>query len=125
MKFGSSEVLRYAIAGGINTVVGYGAFLMALRWINLSPGISNAIGYAIGLSVAFTLNGFFVFKNARLSLRAGMRFTIGFAIAFALNQATLFCLIRVFQIIPEIAQIFAMATYTLVFYLINKYLVWN
>ncbi len=125
MKPASDEILRYATAGIINTLVGYGVFLLALRWIGLGPELSNAIGYGVGLCVAFTLNCLFVFKNTQLSLGAGIRFAIGFVFAFALNQAMLFYMMSVFKVIPEIAQIFAMATYTLIFYLINKYLVWS
>lgn len=125
MKPASDEILRYATAGIINTLVGYGVFLLALRWIDLSPELSNVIGYGVGLCIAFTLNCLFVFKNAQLSIGAGIRFAIGFVFAFALNQAMLFYMMNACKVIPEIAQIFAMTTYTLVFYLINKYLVWN
>lgn len=121
----SNEIFRYVIAGGVNTLIGYGVFLVALWRADLSPELSNILGYSVGLSIAFVLNRFFVFKGVCFSLWSSVRFLTGFASAFLLNQAMLFFLVNFLKVAPEIAQIFAMTTYTLIFYLINKYLVWN
>ncbi|WP_027157937.1 GtrA family protein [Methylobacter luteus] len=81
--------------------------------------------YGAGLGAAFALNRLFVFKGALFSLGAFVRFSIGFVSAFSLNQAMLLYLVSVLDIRPEIAQVFAMSTYTVFFYLINKYFVWK
>jgi putative flippase GtrA len=121
----SGEILRYAIAGSANTSIGYGVFLAMLLWANLRPELANAVGYGVGLGAAFALNRLFVFKGALFSLGAFVRFSIGFVSAFSLNQAMLLYLVSVLDIRPEIAQVFAMITYTVFFYLINKYFVWK
>ena len=118
-----AEVLRYAVSGVINTVVGYGVFWIALRWARLTPEMANAIGYGVALGVAFVLNRVYVFQGARLSVKAGLRFAISFMAAFTLNQAVLVFLIDRGSLAPEIAQIFAMITYTIAFYLLNKHFV--
>lgn len=120
-----TEVLRYGIAGLINTAVGYGIFLGILAWTRLSPQQANAIGYGMGLGVAFLLNRYFVFAYAKLSLVAAARFMICFMVAFAINQLVLMLLLRAWLVRSEIAQLFAMASYTLAFYLLNRYVVWG
>lgn len=119
------EVLRYAIAGLINTAIGYAVFWMALRWAGFSPEAANALGYGIALSVAFVLNRVFVFEGARLTLPAALKFALSFLAAFGLNQAVLVYFVEGRALLPEIAQIFAMATYTVAFYLFNKHFVFS
>lgn len=120
-----AEVLRYGIAGLINTAIGYGIFLGVLAWTGLSPQQANAIGYGVGLGVAFLLNRYFVFAHAKLSFEAAVRFMVCFMIAFAINQLMLALLLRVWHVRSEIAQLFAMATYTIAFYVLNKHVVWR
>jgi putative flippase GtrA len=120
-----NEFSRYIIAGVVNTATGYGIFWALLKSTSLGPEIANSIGYAIALGVAFILNRVFVFEGARIFAAAATRFVIAFAIAFLLNQAVLFILFRLLSVRPEIAQIFAMATYTVTFYLLNKHFVFG
>lgn len=117
----SKQFLKYLMAGVVNTVVGYGVFLVALRGLNWSPEAANALGYAFGLCVAFLLNRFFVFVVSGSASASALRFIVSFALAFAINQAALFVCYRLLLIPAEIAQIFAMVVYTVVFYLLNKH----
>lgn len=117
------EITKYAVAGVINTCVGYAVFWIAFRWIGLGPALANAIGYAIALSVAFLLNKYFVFSNSQPFVHAAGRFAAAFSVAFSLNQFVLFILLRMFFLSGEVAQIFAMAVYTLTFYFLCKYFV--
>ena len=118
-----SEITKYAVAGVINTCVGYAVFWIALRWIGFGPAAANTIGYAIALSISFLLNRFFVFSNSRPFIHAAGRFAIAFCIAFSLNQLVLFMLLGTFFLAAEVAQIIAMASYTLTFYFLSKYFV--
>ena len=114
------EVLKYSVVGIINTLVGYGVFMVALLGLQYSPELANVIGYTIAFSVSFFLNRFFVFTNTNISLQMGLRFVIAFFVAFAANFGTLVILVRCFLVLPEIAQIFAMIVYTIIFYVLNK-----
>lgn len=120
-----NELIKYVVAGLINTATGYGVFWVLLRWVGYSPELANTIGYIVALCVAFLLNLFFVFKGATVSSATVLRFFVAFAGAFILNQAVLFVLFRIFSIRPEIAQIFSMSAYTVGFYLLNKYYVFE
>ena len=119
-----SELIRYLAAGIINTLVGYCVFLVMLNVIGLNPYYSNAISYAFGLIVAYIMNLLFVFKKSSHSLRSGYRFFIGFGISYGLNIMVFNASILYFKFQAEISQIMAMASYTICFYLINRYFVW-
>ena len=118
------ELLRYGVAGAVNSLVGYGVFILALDGLALQPQWANAVGYAIGLCMAFVLNRYFVFAGARFSWNAAMRFLLCFGVAFAVNQLVLAGLLHAGLAGPRIAQLFAMAAYTVVFYVLNKHVVW-
>lgn len=115
-----NELLRYVVSGLINTAIGYGVFLILLHLVGYSPAVANAISYIMALSVAFLLNRFFVFPGAVASATTVIRFVGAFALSFSLNQATLLVLFNIFFVQAEIAQVFAMIVYTVVFYLFNK-----
>lgn len=117
------EFIRYGLAGVINTAVGYGTFLIAFQWADFSPAIANMMGYILGLSVAFILQRLFVFKPTVFSYVMIARFLCSFFIAFGFNQIVLALLVYSDIVRVEISQIFAMAAFTVLFYLFNKYFV--
>lgn len=118
-----SEIVKYAIAGVVNTIVGYAVFWIALRWMGLDPAVANTIGYTIALLVSFVLNKLYVFSNSRPVAHAAWRFIVAFCIAFSINQLVLFIFLKTLLMSPEIAQIFAMTSYTVVFYFLSKHFV--
>lgn len=120
-----NELVKYMIVGLINTAIGYGVFWTLLHWVGCSPELANAFGYAIALCVAFYLNRIFVFSGANSSTSSMLRFFVAFAAAFLLNQAVLIVSFRVFLVPAEIAQVFAMVVYTIIFYLLNKFYVFR
>lgn len=117
------EIIKYGLVGVINTIIGYGVFLIAYEWAKFSPEMANAIGYLFGLCAAFILNKIFVFNQREISFVESVRFLIAFMLAFGLNQAMLIFLINYSPVPVEVAQIFAMAIYTVLFYLLSKYFV--
>ncbi len=120
-----NELIKYGVVGVINTAMGYGVFWIFFRWLNFSPEAANAIGYVSALSLAFILNHIFVFSGSTISATSAARFVAAFSIAFLINQIVLLVLFRIFSVPPEVAQIFAMIVYTVVFYLINKNFVFH
>lgn len=119
------ELFRYLVAGGVNTLVGYGIFWLGLNHLGMHASTANALGYAIALCVAYALNRVFVFTTANIQKPSIFRFMIAFFVAFAINQGVLIASIQLVGLRPELAQIFAMVIYTLVFFLMNKYFVFN
>jgi len=119
------QFIKYIISGVANTVVGYGVFLILLKLFHISPEYANASGYAIALVVAFILNKVFVFKQSVYNRSTIPRFLVAFIIAFFINQLVLMALYRVIGMSAEIAQIFAMISYTIIFYFLNKKFVFH
>jgi putative flippase GtrA len=119
-----AEFTRYVGAGLVNTAVGYLVFLAVLHLAHAPPLVANIASYAVGLCVAYLLNLVFVFRGARHSGTALGRFLSGAALAWLINAAVLETGIRVLRLAPELAQLIAMAAYTVSFYLINRHLVW-
>jgi putative flippase GtrA len=119
------QPLKYIFAGVANTAIGYGVFLALVTLLNTNPAYANAVGYGVALIAAFSLNKVFVFNQSVTDRSTIPKFIIAFALSFILNQLVLMVAYRWLEIRVEIAQIFAMVTYTVVFYLLNKEFVFN
>jgi putative flippase GtrA len=119
------QPLKYIFAGVANTAIGYGVFLALLALFNTNPAYANAIGYGVALIAAFILNKIFVFNQSTTDRSTIPKFILAFAISFAINQLILFIVYRGMGVPAEIAQVFAMSSYTVAFYLFNKEFVFN
>ncbi|WP_242166938.1 MULTISPECIES: GtrA family protein [unclassified Pseudomonas] len=119
------QLIKYALTGVINTLVGYGVFWILFTQFNLKAEYANAIGYGIALIFAFGLNKVFVFNQSTFHHGMIPRFIVAFLAAFLINQVVLIGLHRFLGVRAEIAQIVAMATYTVLFYILNKRYVFN
>lgn len=119
------QPLKYIFAGIINTAVGYGVFIFLVTLLNMNPAFANTIGYGVALLAAYLLNKIFVFNESTTDRSTLPKFIIAFSISFAINQSVLHIGYRWFGIDPKIAQIFAMISYTVIFYILNKKFVFN
>lgn len=119
------EMLRYGAAGVVNTAVGYAVFWVMLRLLDVSVALSNATGYAVGLVVSYALNKKYVFLSSRPKKNAPIIFAGSFVAAFSINQFVLIYSVYSLDIAPEIGQIMGMSVYTGVFYLLNKFAVYE
>lgn len=114
------QLFKYIISGIINTAVGYGVFFLLVKITNLSPEYANAAGYAVALIVAFILNKVFVFNKSTFHRNLIPKFAFAFILSFTINQLVLIALYRLIGLSVEISQLCGMASYTLIFYLLNK-----
>jgi putative flippase GtrA len=55
------RIVRFGITGSLATLVHYGAYLLALLWVN--PTAAYTAGYGIGLCVNYVMTTFFTFKE--------------------------------------------------------------
>jgi putative flippase GtrA len=83
------SALRYGVAGVFNTLVGFSIIVALDVGLGVPAHLANAIGYAVGVCVAFVLSKVFVFKARNTTRSAPMRYVIAVAAAFALNQGVL------------------------------------
>lgn len=118
------ELGRFAVVGVLNTAFGYAIFWVGLRVLGLTAPLANTLSYAISLCLAFVLTQRYVFRAATAQGGAPWRFLVAFAIAFAINQAVLWLLLALAWR-AEIAQMGAMVSYTIVFFILNKFFVFR
>ncbi|WP_065257141.1 GtrA family protein [Pseudomonas bananamidigenes] len=119
------QPLKFIFAGVANTAIGYGVFLLLVTLLDMNPSYANTIGYVIALIAAFILNKTFVFNQSTTDRSTIPKFIVAFGIAFGSNQLVLISGYRLAGLDPKIAQVFAMISYTVVFYILNKKFVFN
>jgi len=110
---------RYSLVGVINTLVGC-AVIFGCLLADFSGVMANIIGYAIGLVCSFVLNRFFVF-GARGAVSGGeiVKFLIAFGAAYGTNLTVLMAAQSVLGDGHPVAQIPAILSYSLVFFIIS------
>ena len=55
------RIVRFGITGTLSTLVHYGAYLLALLWVNAT--VAYTIGYGVGLCVNYVMTTFFTFHK--------------------------------------------------------------
>lgn len=113
--------LRFAAVGLVNTAAGL-SVIWSLMYLGLNPWLSNACGYAAGLSISYMLNRIWTFE-ARAQPHRPIRFLLSFAVAYAFNIAVLSLLITATDTNLYLAQVFASATYTMTFFALCHWIV--
>lgn len=118
-----TRFLRFLLVGVFNTCFGYGLIFGFMYLAELSPELSNFLGYAIALMVSFVLNKTFTFAHktrepGEVSAEL-LRFLTVFACAYAINYAVLVLLLRVAEVHVVLSQLGAGVAYVLVSYFLN------
>ena len=117
------QIGRFGLAGIVNTVIGYSAIVLCLS-AGFGDYLANAIGYGTGFLLSFALNRRFTF-GLRGPVRKGeiARFALALALAYAANLAVLTLGRTIFGEGHALVQFPALATYTVVFYVLSARLV--
>lgn len=114
-----AQLGRFGLAGIANTLLGYGVILAGL-FAGLGDYMANALGYTVGLLVSFLLNRRYTFGLRGSVERAEvMRFLLAVGIAYAGNLVVLAVGREVLGPDHAIVHLPAIATYTVVFYLLS------
>jgi putative flippase GtrA len=119
------QAIKYIFSGLVNTVIGYSVFLTLITLFTIRPEYANAVGYGVALVAAFILNKIFVFDQSKTNRSTIPKFIAAFIAAFSLNQLILFIANRIMGMQAETAQVFAMISYTVSFYFLNKNFVFS
>lgn len=81
----ATEILRFLIAGALNTAFGYGLYA-GLIWLGLDRYVAQAIGYVLGTGFNYFTYSRGVFTGAG---PAKMRFALSYAGNYLINLAGL------------------------------------
>lgn len=118
-----SEKLRFLAIGGVNTVLGYGCFLLAYALMSPLAG-SVAIlvtAYAIALPVAFFNQRTFVFRSTGAWIPEFGRFLLANSTIFVINLVALPVCVKFFHGDPRVVQGVFVLVSTMASYFAHKY----
>lgn len=118
-----SQQLAYLVVGGINTLVGLGAFIVVHEWYGDQVGYmgSLVIAYAFAILIAFGLHRRFVFKVTGHLLRDFVRFSGVNLSSLAINAVLLPLLVEVVGLAPVVAQTLATGLTVVISFFAHKY----
>lgn len=119
----AGQMARFALVGGLNTAAGLGAIVFAQSVLQLDAYLANLCGYAVGLTVSFTLNARWTFAGAKRP-GASALFLLAFAIAYGVNLAMLTGLLHL-GASRLFAQASAFAAYSATFFVLSKFVVFR
>jgi putative flippase GtrA len=107
---------RFVAAGALNTLVGLGVIFGVKLVFEAPEVVANACGYAVGLTVSFSVNRNWVFRSNAPARAAVRKFLIVFAIAYATNLAVLVAAADGLGVNGYLAQTLGVCVYTALFY---------
>lgn len=83
-KLLNDKRIRFLFVGGINTVVGYGAYALFIA-AGLNPYLATTCSTIIGVINSYFWNKYFTFKQPKKSLSEIIRFVLVYAVSYAAN----------------------------------------
>jgi len=115
--------MRFLVAGGINTVVGYLTFsilyLLLERWVHyLAIG---CLSQAIAVTSAFVVHRRLVFQCEDPWLPSFLRFNLSQLVSFAFGLAGLYGLVHFAQFPPLAAQAIVIVCSVVISYALHRY----
>lgn len=116
---------RFVAVGVFNTILGYGVIFSCSYLAGMSPELSNAVGYTVGLILSYILNRNYTFSSRQSRRGEIIRFLSIFVFAYALNFIALLIMIYKFNMHEIASQIIAGLFYTIISYLMNKFYVFG
>lgn len=122
-RFLSHTFVRYCFIGGINGIVTYSLIFVLMVFLNVNYLVSNVIGYAAGITTSFCLNKYANFKSdGKVKIELPI-FVFSFLIAYSVNILVLYFMVEWLSQNKLTALIVASATYSVLFYLASRFLV--
>ena len=117
----SRQFILFALVGLLNTAVHLVVFLALFRIFALPMLLASAVGYASGVANSYFMNRRWTFRvSAPPSTVEFLRFALVNLVSLVVNLAVLEFLVRAFAIIPEAAQVGAIAASLIVNFVGNK-----
>ena len=117
--------VRFLLTGLVNVAVGLTTIIVCAELLGWSPYLANAAGYVVGLTTGFVLNRSWTFGDRRRATVTAPRYVMAFGISYGANLAVLAAGLRLLSLPATLAQAAALATYSLVFYLLCRYFVFE
>ena len=121
----SQKFSRFLMVGVVNTIAGYSVILFLQYGAGLKPLMANAGGYLVGWAVSYGLSRRFVFQSKRPHSDSLPSYVVAALGCYGINAAVLHGALTLLGLPGAAAQAVAMASYTVSFYLVNRYVVFR
>lgn len=119
------QLVRFGVVGLINTGIGLAMIYAAMYFFHAGAGLANAIGYAIGLVVSFTLNRLWTFADDRHATKVLPSYVLAAGLAYLCNLAVVLVGTRAFAVDPYLVQLAGVAVYTGSMFLLCRWFVFG
>jgi putative flippase GtrA len=100
-----AEVVRYGVAGSINTGASYALYFLLLRV--LPYAFAYSIAFVAGIALSYWLNARFVF-HAPTSWASALRFPLVYVTQYLVGLATVAIIVEGLGVHPALAALFAL-----------------
>ena len=114
--------LRFIVVGIINTIIGYTIIMLLFHLISLSYTLSYFLSYIVGIIISFFLNRKFVFFSQNKKLKEFIKFLFAFIVSYSTSYLGLYLIVENHLLNTNIAFFAGMVIYSILFYLLNRYL---
>ena len=130
MKIFDRSFLKFLVVGAINTGV---SFVIMFALESLGYWISTAIAYFVGAVISFFLNKKYTFKSDENVLKAVFKFALNvfvcYIISYSFAKPVMVWILSFSSVsfvwTERITKVFAMALYTVINYLGQKFVAFN
>jgi putative flippase GtrA len=122
-KLLDGSMLRFALVGCANTLLGFAAILLAGWLLQLGDLAANAVGYGCGLLLSFALNRQYTFRYEGRTAGALIRYLLAFAVSYGVNVGVLVFFTTVLGQSSVLSQAAAVGSYAITFYALSRWVV--
>jgi putative flippase GtrA len=111
------EFARFLVVGLINTGIGYGVYLLLLRWTGYE--LAYAAAYVVGIVSAYLLNSLFVFRSP-MRLGTALRYPFVYLAQYLFGSLLLYAMVSWIGADRRWAALFALILSVPVSFLLNR-----
>jgi putative flippase GtrA len=115
------QAIKYGLVGVSNTLLTAVVIWVMMKVFGASDVLSNVVGYIIGLINSFIWNKQWTFHSKDSWYSSAWRFGVVFAVCYLLQLGLLLYLNNKLTIDPYYNQLIAMAFYTVINFVMNKF----
>lgn len=115
------QAIKYGVVGVSNTLITAIVIWIMMKLLGFSDVVSNMVGYIAGVLNSFVWNKQWTFQSSAGWVGSAVRFGIVFGICYLLQLGLLMYLNKHLSIDPYYNQLLAMAFYTVINFIMNKF----
>lgn len=115
----SKHIFKFICVGGLNTVIGYGAFFILSLYLNYL--VALVIAHFIGVTNSYLWNKYWTFQVKKFRLAEFVKFNIVYLFALGANVLILYIAVERLTFNPRLGQLIVLPLVTLLSYFGHKH----